>query len=148
MIKPVLSSVLAIAVSLIVAIVLVSAVEGVSEVYHPWPPKMDPNDMEACRAHVANYPQWLLAAFVPAWGRPAFASVWAATRLGAYRHFAHGVAIGSLLFIAAIANMLMLPYPLWFELANLVAIPLGIFLGTRLAMPPSAGPSLPLKEHA
>jgi hypothetical protein len=145
MMKSILWSVLAIAASLTTAFILLAAIEGVSEVYHPSPPGMDPNDMDACRAHVARYPQWLLAAFAPAWGLTTFTSVWFATRVGANRHFAHGVAIGSLLLIAAIANMLMLPYPLWFELANLVLIPLGILLGIRLAMP-SSRPPLPLKE--
>ncbi len=139
MIKSIFWSVLAIAVSLIAALALLVAIEGVSEVYHPSPPGMDPNDMEACKAHVARYPQWLLAAFVPAWGLTTFASVWLATRLGAFRHFAHGVAIGSLLLLGAIVNMMMLPYPLWFELANLVLIPLGIFFGIRLAKAPVAG---------
>jgi len=148
MIKSILWSVLAIAASLTTAFILLAAIEGVSEIYHPSPPGMDPNDMEACRAHVANYPQWLLAVFVPAWGLTTFTSVWLATRLGAFRHFAHGVAIGSLLLIAAIANMLMLPYPLWFELANLVLIPLGIFFGIRFAKPPYDTPSLPLQEPA
>jgi hypothetical protein len=45
-----------------------------------------------------------------------------------------------------VSNMLMLPYPLWFELANLVVIPLGILLGIRLATPPARHSSLPLKE--
>ena len=148
MIKSILWSVLAVTASLITAVALLSAIEGVSEVYHPSPPGMDPNDMEACKAHVANYPQWLLAVFVPVWGLTAFTSVWVATRLGAYRHLAHGVAIGFLLLLGAIVNMLILPYPLWFELANLVLIPLGIFFGIRLATPPSNCPSLPMKEPA
>mgnify|MGYP001617327879 FL=1 len=44
--------------------------------------------------------------------------------------------MGALLLLAAIANMLMLPYPIWFELAILVILPLGIFLGTWLAIAP------------
>ncbi len=146
MIKAISWSVLAVAVSLIAAFALVIAIEGVSAVYHPAPPGMDPTDIEACKAHVANYPQRLLAVVVLAWGLTTFASVWIATRLGAFRHFAHGIAVGSLLLILVIVNMLMLPYPLWFELANLVVMPLGVLLGIRFAMPPSDTPTLPLKE--
>jgi hypothetical protein len=141
MFKAIIWSTVAISASLITAFAMLAVIEGISEVYHPSPPGMDPNDMEACMTHVANYPQWLLAAFAPAWGFTAFVSVWLATRLGAFRHVAHGIAIGTLLFIGAIANMLMLPYPLWFELVNLVAIPLGIWLGIRLAKTPPPGVS-------
>ena len=141
MVKSIFWSVLAIAASLTTAFILLAAIEAVCAVLHPAPPGVDLSDMEACKAHVANYPQWLLAAAVPAWGLTAFTSVWIATRLGAYRHFAHGVAIGLLLLFALVSNMLMLPYPIWFELANLVVIPLGIFLGIRLGMAQATGPS-------
>ncbi len=139
---------LAVAVSLTAAFALIIAIELVSAVIHPVPPGMDFNDKEACTAFFANYPQWLFGVAAVAWGLTAFTSSWLATRLGAYRHLAHGVAIGFLLLLGAIANMLMLPYPLWFELANMVLIPLGIFFGIRLATPPSNSPSLPLKEPA
>ena len=140
MIKSIFWSVLSVAVSLTAAFGLVVAIELVSAIIHPMPPGMDPHDKQACTAFFANYPQWLFGVAAIGWGMTAFTSTWLATRLGAYRHFAHGAAIGSLLLLAVIANMLMLPYPMWFEVTNLVFIPLGIFLGTWLAMTPRNGP--------
>ena len=146
MIKSIFWSVLAIAASLTTAFVLLAAIEGVCAVLHPAPPGVDLSDMEACKAHVANYPQWLLAVAVPAWGLTTFVSVWLATRLGAYRHFAHGAAIGMLLLGALILNLSMLPYPLWFKGANLVVLPLGIIMGIWLARIPSQPTPQLLKE--
>ena len=56
----------AMVLGIVVAMVLIVAVEAVSAVLHPFPPGVDPSDMETCREHVANYQKWLLAAFAPA----------------------------------------------------------------------------------
>jgi len=125
-------TVVAISVSLIVAFALVMAVEGFSAVVHPFPEGVDPTDLEVCKTHVANYPSWILAVVVPMWGGITFVSVWLATRLGARRHPAHGIAIGLFLIVSAAFNMYMLPYPLWFELGNLLALPLGMVCGVNL----------------
>ena len=128
----VLRSVGAVIASLVVAFVLVVAVEFLSAVYHPFPPGVDPSDLEVCRAHVAKYPQWLLALCGMGWGVTMFVSVWLATRLGAKRHPAHGLTVGLLLTAAAAFNIWMLPYYTWFKVIIAVIFPLAIFLGIRL----------------
>ena len=132
MIRSVLRSVAAIAVSLVVAMALIIAVEVVTLLFHPFPPDVDTNDHDVICAHVAKFPHWVLAIGVVGWGVTTFVSSWVATRLGSGRHPAHGIAIGSLLFLAVVANMWMLPYPVWFEIANLVIIPLAIFGAVKI----------------
>ncbi|MCA8990405.1 MAG: hypothetical protein KDA88_00410 [Planctomycetaceae bacterium] len=134
MILSTIRSIGAIVLSLIVAMVLIIAVEGFSAVVHPFPPGVDPTDMEACKAHVANYPGWVLAVIVPMWAATVFLSCWIATRLGASRHSAHGIGLGVLLYAAVTFNMIMLPYPFWFEAANYVLFPLSIFVGVKLGV--------------
>jgi hypothetical protein len=124
----------AITASLVVAMGLIIAVEAFSEVFHPFPPGVDPTDYEACKAHVAKYPQWILAVAVVGWGGTTFVSAWLATRLGAGRHPAHGIAVGLLLLTAAALNMFMLPYPVWFTIANLLLFPLAIFWAVKLTI--------------
>jgi hypothetical protein len=75
---------------------------------------VDTTDYEVCKAHVAKYPLWVLALVVVGWGATVFVSAWLATRLGARRHPAQGIVIGSILVAAVAFNMFMLPYPLWF----------------------------------
>jgi hypothetical protein len=115
-------------VSLVVAFALVVAVEYVSNVFHPFPEGVEPTHGKIS-AHVAACPTWVLALAVAAWGLTTFVSAWLATRLGAGRHPAHGFVVGSILLLAAVANMLMLPYPIWFTVLNLVILPLAIYSG-------------------
>jgi uncharacterized membrane-anchored protein len=132
MIGSVVRSVVAVLLGLSAAIFFAAVVEGVSSILHPFPPGVDPTNYDAVKAHVARYPAWVLLLVVPAWGLGTFVSAWLATRLGSGRHLAHGIVVGSILLVAAVANMLMLPYPVWFWVANLVMFPLGFTLGARL----------------
>jgi len=52
--------------------------------------------------------------------------------MGTGRHPAHGIVVGSLLLLAVAFNMLMLPYPIWFELANYLIFPLAILGALKL----------------
>ena len=62
--------------------------------------------------------------------------------MGAGRHPAHGIAIGSLLLLAAAFNMFLLPYPVWFVLANLLIIPLAIFWAVKVGRAPQPNQSV------
>jgi hypothetical protein len=117
---------------LVVAFIFVIGVEGMSSVLHPLPPGVNPSEPEAIRAHVARYPAGVLLLAGLGWGLGTFVSSWLATRLGTRRHLAHGIAVGSILLALAVVNMLMLPYPIWFWVLNLVLFPAGCYAGARL----------------
>ena len=118
---------------LIVALALVIAVEGISAVLHPFPPDFS-NTREEVIAHVANCPVWILVLLGGVgWAVTAFAATWLSTRLGTARHAGHGYTVGLILLAAAVFNMSMLPYPIWFWVLDLIALPLAICIGTRLA---------------
>jgi hypothetical protein len=128
----ILRSLAAVVAGIVVALAGLIAVEAMSAVLHPAPPGVDiAADIEACKAHVARYPSGVLALCGAAWGLVAFASAWVATRLGAGRHLAHGLFVGTLLLAAAIFNMAMLPYPAWFWL-NLIVLPAAFVYGAML----------------
>ena len=128
----VVRSVGAVLVGLIAAMVFVVGVEALSAWLHPFPPGVDPSDLDALEAHVARYPAGVLLLVVVGWSLGTLLSSWLATRLGSGRHLAHGIVVGSILLVAAVANMLMLPYPIWFWISNLVAFPLCFSLGAYL----------------
>jgi len=133
MIGSVVRSVGAVIAGLVVAMVFAVGVEGVSAILHPFPPGADPTDYETCRLHVARYPAGVLLLVSLGWGLGTLVSAWLATRLGAGRHVAHGIVIGLILLAAAVANMVMLPYPVWFWVLNLTVFPLAIYAGARFA---------------
>lgn len=130
---------------LMVAFVLIVAVEGLSAIVHPFPVGVDPSDLEVCKAHVARYPASFLVFAIFAWSGIAFVGSWLATRLGTRRHLSHGLVVGLLLFLAVTFNLSMLPYPIWFWL-NLLTIPVAFLTGARMAQP-KAAPRSPDSTH-
>lgn len=125
--KTVLRTFVAVVVGLFVAFVLVVAVEAVSAAVHPLPQDFGGSTEEMCR-HVERYPPWVLAAVVPAWAATAFAGAWAAKWMGNVYSFA---IVGLLLFAGLVLNIAMLPYPLWFKAASLLAVPAAIAVAGR-----------------
>ena len=125
-----LRGIAAIIAGMIMALIFVVAVELFSAVVHPVPPGFRGTMEEMC-LHVARYPHWVLALVVPAWAGTAFASTWISGRMG-NRYC--GLFIGLLLLAALILNLSMLPYPIWFKILNLIAIPVAILLGDRLSI--------------
>ena len=121
-------SVGAVIAGLIVAFILVVAVKRI----YPFPLSFNPKDYQGLEAHVANISRLLLGVMVVWWGMTALVSSCVATQLGPGRHSAHGGVVGFLLVLPMSANMIVLPYPLWFELANLVTIPVATIFGTML----------------
>jgi hypothetical protein len=122
-------SVMAVILALMLALALIIGIELMSSILHPLPPRLDPGDPEVLKTHVIRYPPWALLLVVLGWGLTTLISAWLATRLGSGRHPAHGIVVGAFLLIAAIANMLMLPYPMWFWVLNLVVFPASFCFG-------------------
>lgn len=119
----------AIFIGTLVAFALVVFVELFSSVVHPLPADFKGTEEEMCQ-HVARYPSWVLAIVVPAWAVTEFAGTWTAKKFGNLFSFAF---VGVLLATALVLNISMLPYPLWFKVADLIAIPLAIAAAARLA---------------
>jgi Mn2+/Fe2+ NRAMP family transporter len=117
----------------VLALVMTMGVEVFSAVVHPVPPGVDLRELEACRAHVARYPAWVLAVVVVAWGATTMLASWLATRLGTRRLPVHGYVITAVLLALVVFNMSMLPYPWWFWVGNLATFPLAGHFGARAA---------------
>ena len=70
----------------------------------------------------------MLAVVVPAWAVAAFAGAWTARRIG---NLFSAAIVGLLTLVALVCNISMLPYPVWFKVANLVVIPIAILVASR-----------------
>jgi hypothetical protein len=68
MIGSISRSVGAVVVGFIPAMILIIGVEVVSDRLYPFPPGVDPSDMEVCRAHVAKLPAGIFLMAVVGWG--------------------------------------------------------------------------------
>ncbi len=130
--KFVARSVGAVIIGLVAALILAIGVEWMSSILHPFPPGVDPSDIEAIRAHVARYPAGGLLLAGLGWGLCTFAGSWFSTRIGPKRHPAHGILVGAILLTLAVVNMAMLPYPAWFWILNLLGFPACCYAGIVL----------------
>jgi len=108
--------------SLAVTFCSVAAVEAFSAVVHPFPEGFEGTKEEIC-AHVEIYPAWVLAMVVLLWTLIAFNGCRLAQSSGG---LASSLPVGILLLVAVGFNQWMLPYPVWFEVANFVALPLAM----------------------
>lgn len=144
MIGSIARSVGAVVVGFIPAMILIIGVEVISDRLYPFPPGVDPHDMEVCRSHVAKLPAGIFLTAVVGWGMGTFLTSWLATRLGTGRHPVHGIVVGSFLFLGAVMNMLMLPYPIWFWGLNLVVLPGSIVFGVRQGRVRPSGTPAPI----
>jgi hypothetical protein len=129
MIKASLRTLAATFIGLFLAFVLIVGVEGFSAVVHPLPQDFGGTMEELCR-HVERYPQWVLAVVVPMWAVAALVSTGIARRIG--NLYSSGI-VGLLLLSALVLNLSKLPYPIWFKVANLLAIPVAIVAGCRFS---------------
>jgi hypothetical protein len=126
--KAVLRNLGAVLAGLLVLFLLVAAVEVFSSVVHPFPEGFNAESHEEICRHVENYPPWVLAAAVPMWAFAAFAAAWTAAKIG---NDYTAATVGLLVLAALICNLAMLPYPIWFKVACLVAIPIALIAGGR-----------------
>ena len=133
MITIILRNAASILISVIVAILLLAAIEWLGTILHPFPADFGGTRDEVA-AHVANYPAWILALLGGVgWGTAIFVASWLATRISNNRKAAFGIGVGALLLAGAIFNMAMLPYPIWYWVLELVLLPTGIYFGSKLA---------------
>ena len=131
--NPMLKSFGAIFLSLLVAFGLITGVEGLSSILHPWPEGFSGTSAEI-NLHVQNYPSWVLAFLGGVgWGSATLISTFVATRFGHKRNPLHGYGVGFLLVVLAVFNMILLPYPSWFWFLNLTVLPAAAFCGTSWA---------------
>jgi uncharacterized membrane protein len=129
--RPVLFGFLGFFAGFVVAIIGFMLTELFSYLVYPFPADFDYKSQEAMYAHIAKYPQWVLGVCVALWGFTLMAASWVGTRIGGR---IAGIALCAILAFLFYKNILEHPYPTWFKAAELVSIPLSLFIGYQMAM--------------
>jgi hypothetical protein len=117
---------------LVLAFVLVVAVEVFSGVVHPFPEDFKGTHEEVCK-HVERYPDWILAVCGGMWVGAALVSTWITGWLG---NRWSALFLGLLLVAMVILNVSMLPYTMWFKIGILILIPAAVGAGVYLSSRP------------
>jgi hypothetical protein len=128
-----LRSVVALILGMVLGFFLIAAIEIGGQVIYPFPADTDLADVKAVKAAFANAPPVVLLPVLLGWAVGTFAGAALAALMAGRAPEVHGVIIGVLFLLAGIANMLMLPHPLWFWVVGLaVFVPAG-YLGAKCA---------------
>jgi hypothetical protein len=127
--------ILAVLVGMIAGFAVIGLVEGLSNTLFPVPAGVDTTDMEALKRHVMTLPASAMLLVLAAHALGALAAGYACARI-ARAHWPTGSwIVGGLLLCAGVANLLLLPHPAWFAVADvLLYLPLA-HLGGRLGAP-------------
>lgn len=126
---PVMRSVLAVVAGLGLSVAVVGGVEALSSRLYPLPEGLDYNDRATMSAAISQLPAGAFVAVLVAWGLGALAGSFAAVYVSG--RAALGYLIGVLLGAAAIANLLIIPHPLWMWVGAAILIPLGTLIGVK-----------------
>ena len=125
-----LRTILGIVAGVVLAFVVLMGLEMAGHAAMPPPAGLDPADPEDLKQMVASASTAAKAWVVFAWFAAAVAGGWVARRLS--RASWAGWVIAGLIVVGGIANIMMIPHPLWMQIAAVVAPLLGGWLVTRL----------------
>ena len=132
-----LRPVLGVLAGVVLAFVVMTALQMAGHALMPPPAGLDPADPEDLRQMVASASLAAKAWVVFAWFAGALAGGWVARRL-ARRAWA-GWVIAGLIVLGGIANLMMIPHPLWMQIGAFAAPLLGGWVASRL---PTGGPAV------
>ncbi|MGZ9099612.1 MAG: hypothetical protein ACXW3O_07915 [Brevundimonas sp.] len=131
-----LRTILGIVAGVVLAFVVIMALEMVSYVAFPPPAGLDPADPEDLKRIAAAAPMAAKVWVVFCWFAGALAGGWLARRLS--RTTWAGWVIAGLIALGGIANVMMIPHPLWMQIAAVAAPLLAGWIVTRLPVGGSA----------
>lgn len=117
-------------------VLVVSGIEAIGHAVYPPPPGLDFANPDAVRAAMQRMPPGALLFVVAAWLAGAFLGAWVATRL-AHGIRIPGLVVGGLLLAATLANLFLIPHPVWMAVAGVAGVPLATWMGVLAARFPA-----------
>ncbi|WP_298702127.1 hypothetical protein [uncultured Brevundimonas sp.] len=134
-----LRTILGIVAGAVVAILTVMGLEMIGHAAMPPPAGLDPADPEDLKQMVAAASTAAKAWVVFAWFGAVVTGGWVARRLS--RKAWAGWVIAGLILLGGVANLVMIPHPLWMQIGAIAAPLLGGWIVTRLPVGGSAAVS-------
>ncbi len=117
----------------VVAFGLVALLETISHALYPLPAGLDFRNPAHLKVYAATLPLGALWCVLGAWLVATFAGCWLAIVIARERPMFFAALVGSLVLVATIANLLMIPHPVWFSITATVTIPLAAFCASLFA---------------
>lgn len=114
----------AIVTGIIVAIVVVMFVESIGHILYPIPADLDFDNTNKVELFIANQPVMAIIWVLIAWLLGIVIGILVASLIAKRRYFVISCVIGGFIYLASIANLLVIPHPTWFALLSILTIPL------------------------
>ena len=134
---------IAVIAGLVIAFVLILLVEKIGHTIYPPPADLDFSDPDAVRPYIATLPVFALLFPMFAWFIGTFVGSVVACLLGTARPIVFAGVVGVLVLAATIANLIVIPHPLWFSILSLI----GIVVSAWLAVVAASARELPAPER-
>ncbi|MDH3531462.1 MAG: hypothetical protein OEO82_00955 [Gammaproteobacteria bacterium] len=112
----------AILAGLITTFALIYGIEMLGHSIYPPPAGLDFSDSDAMRPYIASLPIQALLFPMFAWFIGTFCGVLLARQLGTARPIVFATVIGMLVLAGTIANLIMIPHPLWYAVIAVFGI--------------------------
>ena len=130
---PILRSVLAVILGIVLAGFLIWAVEGIGHRVYPVPEGVDLTNPQAVAAFIDEAPLGALLFVILAWGVGTLAGGWLAAMVAGRSATLHALIVGAVMLAGGIMNMVMIPHPPWFWILGVLVFLPAAWLGARLA---------------
>lgn len=118
---------------IVVAFLLVMLIEALGHSVYPPPPGLSADDMDAIRAYIETAPVGALLFPALAYIVASFCGTFVACYIGNAKPIIYGTVVGGLMLVATVANLIMIPHPLWFSATALPGIVASTWLATHIA---------------
>lgn len=128
---PTLRLALALVAGIAAALFTIMLIETLGHSLYP-PPALDYSDTEALRAYVEGLPIGAKLIVLSAWLAGTIDGVFVAGLINRARYGLCAAVIGALVLAATLANLAMIPHPLWMAASGILGIPLCAWIMARL----------------
>ena len=124
--------ILAVVLGIVVAVVLIIAIEALGHTVYPMPDGLDLTNPEVLKAYVMDAPIAALLLVLGAWLVAALVGGLLACFIAKESPLVYSAIIGGLVLIGTVINFISIPHPLWFSITSVLAIIATIFVTSRL----------------
>ena len=124
--------IVAVVLGVVVAVVLIIAIEALGHSVYPPPANIDMSDTEAMQAYVTSLPIGALLFVLAAWLMATLVGGLLACLIARETPLVYAAIVGGLVLLGTIINLMSIPHPLWFSAISVLAIIATIFVTGRL----------------
>lgn len=132
---PVLKSVLAVLGGVVVGFIVIFVVQNISSAMYTLPEGVGMDDREALARAMATLPIGAFLLVLLSYAMGSFIGGWMAARHAPSSSLAHAIAVGVVLTVAGLLNLMAFRHPMWFIVLNVPEFVLFAWLGGLAGRP-------------